>query len=145
MSRDTPAAEVVSLFLAEAETACDDGQFGRAMSAAGRAVTAAGQAGDPLLLIRALGTERMILRSSGDYGGALVRSTQILALADDPATAGRLTGPTATRVIASAYLEFVFSGRMHGRMPLRELLKVLDTAETPGWPRPVTRTGGRPC
>jgi tetratricopeptide (TPR) repeat protein len=132
----TPAGEVVGLFLTEAEAACDEGQFGRALSAAGRAVTAASQARDALLLVRALSTERMILRSAGDYGGALVRSTQILAMADDPATRGQLDGPVAIRAIANAYLEFVFSGRMHGRMPLRELLKVLDTAEN--W---LTATG----
>jgi tetratricopeptide (TPR) repeat protein len=123
------AETVIALFLAEAETASDEGRFAQALAATGRAISAAEQAGDALLVVRALDAERRILRSSDDHGGALVRSTRILAMAEDPATRDVLDGPTATRAIANAYLEFAFSGRMHGGMSLRELLKVLDAAD----------------
>jgi tetratricopeptide (TPR) repeat protein len=126
------------LLVDEAWTAYGEGRYQEALAAASRAVEAAGQLDDLVLLARALRVEASTLRLMGDPAAALARYTQILAMADDPATSSRLDHRDAAEAIASAYSSWAESARYLTGIPVRELFGVLEAGE-----RWLTATGHR--
>ena len=90
------------LLVDQAWAAYEEGHFQEALAAAGRAIEAAGQLDDPVLLVRALQIEASTLRLMGDFAAALARYTRIMGLAEDPATSGRLDDPDAAEAVADA-------------------------------------------
>ena len=65
----------------------------------------------------------------GDHPAALARYTQILGLAEDPATGGRLDDPQAAQAVAAAHWSWVESARFVTGIPVRELFGVLEAAD----------------
>jgi len=104
-------------------------RYEEAVAAATRAVEAAEQLDDPVLLVRALSVEAVSLSARGNYPAALTRETRILGLSRDPATRGRLDDPRVTEAVARAHWEWVEYARFTGGIPVRELFEVLDAAE----------------
>jgi tetratricopeptide (TPR) repeat protein len=94
-----------------------------------RAVQAARQLDDPVLLVRALAVEASALDILGEGAAALARYTQILGLAEDPATRGRLDDPRVVRAVAQAHMSWVEDARFAGGVPVRALFGVLDAGE----------------
>jgi tetratricopeptide (TPR) repeat protein len=119
----------VELLINESRTATEESRYRTAQDAADRAVAGAEQLGDAVLLVRAIAQQQLALRMAGDYTGALVCCTRILAMANDPATRGALSTEAAAATIARAYMYWVTSARTDARGDLRELLAMLDTAE----------------
>jgi len=119
----------VELLITESRTATEESRYRTAQDAADRAVAGAELLGDAVLLVRAIAQQQLALRMAGDYTGALVCCTRILAMAEDPATREALGTEAAAATIARAYMYWVTSARTDARAGLRELLAVLDTAE----------------
>ena len=90
-------AGAAGLLIAQAWDAHGQGRYGTARAAAARAAQAARQLDDPVLLVRALSAEATALSMLGDRAAALARYTQILGLAEDPATRGGWTIQTQRR------------------------------------------------
>jgi tetratricopeptide (TPR) repeat protein len=126
---EEPGARAAGLLVEEAWAAHGEGRYRQAVAAASRAVEAARQLDDPVLLVRALSVEAGSLRMMGDHGAALARYTRILGLAEDPASSGRLDHPHAAEAVARAYWNWVASARFMTGIPWRELSGVLDAAE----------------
>lgn len=105
------------------------GRFQASTAAAARAVETARLLDEPVLLVRALEVEASSLRLLGDYTAALAHYTQILGLAEDPATRGRLDDSRAARVVAVAHWGWADSALYVPGIPVRELFRVLDAAE----------------
>jgi tetratricopeptide (TPR) repeat protein len=122
-------SRAAGLLVDEADGAYAQGRYRHAVAAASRAVDAAGQLDDPVLLVRALRIEASALRMLGDSAAALARYTRILGLAEDPATAGRLDHPDAARAVARAYWGWVDCAQYLTSIPVRELFRVLDAAD----------------
>jgi len=122
-------AWAAGLLVDEAWDAYREGRYQQAVAAAGRAVEAAEQLDDLVLLVRALRVEASALRLWGDTTAALARYTRILGLAEDPATSGRLDDPLAAQAVADAYWSWVGCARFVTGIPVRELLRVLDAAD----------------
>jgi len=122
-------AGAAGLLISQAWEAHDQGRYGTARAAAARAVQAARQLDDPVLLVRALSVEGGALDMLGDKAAALARYTQILGLAEDPATRGRLEHPDAAWAVANAHMHWVESARLAGGVPVRALFGVLDAGE----------------
>ncbi len=131
-------AWAAGLLVDEAWAAYSEGRYQQALAAAGRAVEAAGQLDDPVLLVRALQVQAATLRLMGDYAAALARYTRIMGLAEDPATSGRLDDSRAAKAAADAYPSWVEAARYVTGIPVRELFGVLDAAD-----RWLTTTGHR--
>ena len=104
-------------------------RFQAAVAAAARAAEVARLLDDLVLLVRALHVEADSLILLGDSAAALARFTQILGLAEDPATRGRLEDPQAVRAVAAAHWGWTESARYVPGIPVRELFRVLDAAE----------------
>ena len=119
----------VELLITESRTATEESRYRTAQDAADRAVAGAEQLGDAVLLVRAIAQQQLALRMAGDYTGALVCCTRILAMAEDPSTREALSTEAAAATIARAYMYWVTSARTDARADLRELLAMLDTAE----------------
>lgn len=119
----------VELLITESRTATEESRYRTAQDAADRAVAGAEQLGDAVLLVRAIAQQQLALRMAGDYTGALVCCTRILAMAEDPGTRAALSTEAAAATIARAYMYWVTSARTDARADLRELLAMLDTAE----------------
>jgi len=126
------------LLVDEAWAAYSEDRYQEALAAASRAVEAAGQLDDLVLLARALWIEASTLQLLGDDAAALARFTQILAMADDPATSSRLDHPDAAMAVFSAYRNWTESARHLTGIPVRELFGVLEAGE-----RWLTATGRR--
>jgi tetratricopeptide (TPR) repeat protein len=118
-------ARAAGLLVSQAWDAINAGRFLEALSAAGRAVLAAGQLDDPVLLVRALDAEAAALQMTGDHAAALARYTRILGLAGDRATSGRLDDPAAAR----AHWNWVGCARFLTGIPVRDLFGVLEAAD----------------
>jgi tetratricopeptide (TPR) repeat protein len=131
-------AWAAGLLVDEAWAAYTEGRYQEALAAASRAVEAAGQLDDLVLLTRALSVEASTLKMMGDKAAALARYTQILGMADDPATSSRLDHPDAAKAVASAYWNWVQCARFLTGIPVRELFGVLEAGE-----RWLTATGHR--
>jgi tetratricopeptide (TPR) repeat protein len=131
-------SQAAALLVDRAWDAYDEGRLQEALSAAARAVEAAGRLADPVLLVRALSAEGQALKSAGDCKAALARYTRILGLAQDPATSSLLDHPDTATAIASAYSEWVDCARFLTSIPVRELFRVLDEGQ-----RWLTVTGHR--
>ena len=121
-------AGAAGLLISQAWEAHDQGRYGTARAAAARAVQAAQQLDDPVLLVGALSAEGAALSMLGDKAAALARYTQILGLAEDPATRGRLDDPDAAWAVTQAHMHWVDSARFAG-VPVRALFGVLDAGE----------------
>ena len=119
----------VELLITESRTATEESRYRTAQDAADRAVAGAEQLGNAVLLVRAIAQQQLALRMAGDYTGALVCCTRILAMAEDPSTREALSTEAAAATIARAYMYWVTSARTDARADLRELLAMLDTAE----------------
>jgi tetratricopeptide (TPR) repeat protein len=117
------------LLIDQAWAALGQGRYGTARAAAARAVQAARQLDDPVLLVRALAVEAGALRMQGDDAAALARYTQILGLTEDPATRGQLDDPDAGWAIAQAHMDWVETASFAGGVPVRALFGVLDAGE----------------
>jgi tetratricopeptide (TPR) repeat protein len=117
------------LLVNQAWDALRQGRFQEALAAAAQAVEAAGQLDDPVLLVRALQIQANTLQMTADYAAALAGFTKIMALAEDPATSGRLDDPKAAEAVAAAYWNWVESARSVGGIPVRELFTVLDAGD----------------
>ena len=122
-------AGAAGLLISQAWEACGQGRYGTARAAAARAVQAAKQLDGPVLLVRALAAEASALEMLGDKATALARYTQILGLAEDPATRGRLDDPDAAWAVAHAHMHWVESARSAGGVPVRALFGVLDAGD----------------
>src|SRR6266567_2554958 len=92
-------ARAAGLLINEAWADVRESRYQAAVAAAGRAAEAARQLNDPVLLVRALRVEAGALRMMGDDPAALARYTQVLGLAHDPATSGRLDDPDAAYAV----------------------------------------------
>jgi len=123
------AAGAGGLLISQAWEAYGQGRYGTARAAAARAVQAARQLDDPVLLVRALAVEGAALSMLGDKAAALARYTQILGLAEDPATRGRLEHPDAAWEVTQAHMNWVDSARSAGGVPVRALFGVLDAGD----------------
>jgi tetratricopeptide (TPR) repeat protein len=117
------------LLISEAWGAIGQGRYGTSRAAATRAVQAARQLDDPVLLVRALSAEAVALDMLGDKAAALARYTRILGLAEDPATRGRLDDPAAAQEVARAHMNWVESAGFADNIPVRALFGVLDAGE----------------
>jgi tetratricopeptide (TPR) repeat protein len=122
-------SRAAGLLVDQAWAAVSGGRYPEAVSAAGRAVQAARHLDDLVLLVRALAVEGSALSLSGDHAGALGRYTEILGLAHDPATSGRLGDGAAVEAVARAHWGWVASARYMTSIPVRDLLGALDAAE----------------
>jgi tetratricopeptide (TPR) repeat protein len=122
-------AGAAGLLIAQAWDAHGQGRYGTARAAAARAAQAARQLDDPVLLVRALSAEATALSMLGDRAAALARYTQVLGLAEDPATRGRLEDPAAAWAVADAHMSWVEAARFVGGVPVRALFGVLDAGE----------------
>jgi tetratricopeptide (TPR) repeat protein len=122
-------AGAAGLLVDQAWDAYSQDRYGTARAAAARAVQAAQQLDDPVLLVRALSAEASALDMLGDDAAALARYTQILGLAEDPATRGRLEDPDAAWAVADAHMSWVEAARFAGGVPVRALFGVLDAGE----------------
>jgi len=117
------------LLIKQAWTALEETRYQEAMAAASRAVKAAEQLDDPVILVRALGAEAATSVTLGDYPAALACYTQILGLAQDSSTNDRLDDPRAAYEIASAHWNWVQSARFMTGIPVRALFEVLNAAD----------------
>jgi tetratricopeptide (TPR) repeat protein len=126
---EEPGSRAAGLLVRQAWAALGEGRYPEAVSAAGRAVQAARHLDDMVLLAGALSAEGSALRMSGDYAGALGRFTEILGLAHDPATGGRLDDSTAGEAVARAHWEWVDCARYVTGISVRDLLGALDAAD----------------
>ncbi|HTY08537.1 MAG TPA: tetratricopeptide repeat protein, partial [Candidatus Edwardsbacteria bacterium] len=117
------------LLIDQAWDAYGQDRYGTARAAAARAVQAAQMLDDPALLVQALSAEASALDMLGDNTAALARYTQILGLAEDPATRGRLDDPAAAEAVVDAHMSWVDSARLAGGVPVRALFGVLDAGE----------------
>jgi tetratricopeptide (TPR) repeat protein len=131
-------ARAAGLLIGQAWDAYRGGRFQQALAAAERAVQAAGQLDDPVLLVRALRVQGAAFQVTGDPAAALVRYTRIMGLAEDPATGSRLDDPTAAEAVADAYWRWAEAARLAGGIPVRELFRVLEAGD-----RWLTATGHR--
>jgi tetratricopeptide (TPR) repeat protein len=122
-------AGAAGLLIDQAWDAYGQGRYGTARAAAVRAVQAARQLDDPVLLVRALAAEASALDLLGDRAAALARYTQILGLVEDPATRGRLEDPAVVRAVARAHVAWVEAARTVSGVPVRALFGVLDAGE----------------
>ena len=122
----------------QAWAAYSEDRYQEALAATSRAVAAAEQLDDPVLLIRALSIEAATLQMIDDYTAALARWTRIMGVAEDPATRGRLNDPDADEAIAVAYCGWVSTAQHLPSIPMRELFRVLDAGD-----RWLTATGHR--
>jgi tetratricopeptide (TPR) repeat protein len=129
MTQSLDSSAAAGLLVDQAWEAYNAGRFQEALSAAGRAAEAATRLDDQVLLVQALDVEGWALYILGDAAGALARCTQILGMAEDPATRGRLDHPDAARMVARAYWHWVGCARFITSIPLRDLFGVLDAAE----------------
>jgi tetratricopeptide (TPR) repeat protein len=84
---------------------------------------------DLVLLVRALRVEACTLELLGDAVAALAHYTQIMGLAQDPVSSGRLDDPLAAETVAAAYWLWVAAALFVGGIPVRELFEVLDAGE----------------
>jgi tetratricopeptide (TPR) repeat protein len=123
------SAAAADRLVSQAWTAYGADRYQEAAAAAARAVDVAGQLGDPVLLVRALRIGATAQSVLGDDAAALACYTQILGLADDPATRGRLEGPSAAEAVAVAYWSWVRCARSLPGISVPELHQVLDAAE----------------
>jgi tetratricopeptide (TPR) repeat protein len=128
MAEDLGAA-AAKLLVDQADAAYGQGRYREAVAAAGRAVQAARHLDNPVLLVHALRTEASALAMLGDDAAALARCTEILGLAQDPATSRRLDDPAAAEAVARAHWNWVNSARYLTSIPMRELFSVLDAAD----------------
>jgi tetratricopeptide (TPR) repeat protein len=123
------AAQATELLIGEAWSAHQEGRYQAALAAAGRAVEAAQQLDDPVLLIRALRAEATATRQTGNFPAALASYTRILGLAEDSANRGRLDDRRAAEAIGVAHWDWVECARFVTGIPVRELFGVLEAAE----------------
>ena len=121
-------AGAAGLLIDEAWEAYRQDRYGTARAAAARGVQAARQLDDPVLLVRALAAEAAAL-NMGDSPAALARYTEILGLAEDPATRGRLEDPDAAWAVVEAHMAWVQAADFAGGVPVRALFGVLDAGE----------------
>ncbi len=130
MSTDA-VKEVVDTFLNEADAAYKDRLWRKSAAAAARAVQAATIARDPFMILRSLYYERRALWKQADFGTALVRDTQALAIAEDYAGHEGLSGYGGAWYIAMAKCSWVqdMLNQTGNDDKLRQLLEVLDDAE----------------
>jgi len=131
-------AWAAGLLVSQAWAAYQEGRHQEALAAADRAIKAGEQEDDPVLLVRALRIQAYTLKAIGDHPAALARSTKVMALAEDPATGGRLDDPLAAEAVADAYWGWVEAALFAGGMPVRELFRVLEAGD-----RWLTATGHR--
>jgi tetratricopeptide (TPR) repeat protein len=132
------SAEAAERLVGQAWAAYEDDRYQDAAAAAAQAAEAAGQLGDPVLLVRALRAEASAQRLLGDHAAALARYTRILGLAGDPVNRDRLVGASAAEAIAVAHWSWVRCARSLPGIEVPELHQVLDAAE-----RWLTATGHR--
>lgn len=123
------AARAAKLLVDQAWAASKEGRYREAVAAAARAVEAAEQLDDPVLLVLGLSAEANTLRLLGDHSAALARCTRILGLAGDPATSGGLDAWRAAKSVADAHWSWVECALYLTGIPVRELFGVLDAAE----------------
>lgn len=130
MSTDA-VKEVVEAFLTEADAAYKDRRWHKSAAVAARAVQAATIAKDPFMILRSLYYERRALWKQADFGTALVRDTQALAVADEYAGHEGLSGYGGAWYIAMAKCCWVqdMLNQTGNDDKLRQLLEVLDDAE----------------
>lgn len=121
-------SEVVTVFIREADAAFDERNWGRGVARAERAVRAARLIGDALLIVRALYCEARGLWNL-DRGAAVVRYTEILALAEAPDTRDKLDNASAAWYVAYAYCLLVDALLTQTSTPYTKLLDVLDVGE----------------
>jgi tetratricopeptide (TPR) repeat protein len=121
-------ARAIELLLDKAWEAVREGRCRPAVAAARWAVLAAEDLDDPALLVRALAAEADSLRLLGNHPAALARYSKVLALANDPALAGRLAGESAAWAVAQAHMNWVECGRFVTEISTRELFRVIDAA-----------------
>jgi tetratricopeptide (TPR) repeat protein len=131
-------SRAAGLLVDQAWAAIRDGRYPEAAAAAGRAVQAARHLDELVLLVRALAAEGSALQMLGDDAKALGRYTEILGLAHDPVTSGRLDSPAAASAIGRAHWEWVECARYVTSIPVRDLFGALDEAD-----RWLTATGHR--
>jgi tetratricopeptide (TPR) repeat protein len=122
-------SQAAGLLVKQAWTDYVAGRYRAAVAAATRAAEAARQLDDVALLARALNAEAGALTQLGDSPAALARYTQILGLAEDPATRGHLDDDAIAEVIAAAHWNWVHCARFVPGIPVRELFTVLDAAQ----------------
>ncbi len=122
-------ASAIGLLVDQALAAYGQDRYTEAQAAAQRAVQAARQFDDPVLLVRALRAEADALWILGDDGAALARYTEILGLAGDPANSARLDDPVAADSIGRAHWSWVACARFITAIPVRELFTALDAAD----------------
>lgn len=122
-------ARAAGLLIGQAWADHAAGRYQAAVAAASRAVEAARLLDDPALLVRALRVEASALMMLGDYQAALTGFTQILGLAEDPASRSRLDDLLAAETVAAAHWGWTECARNVPGIPVRELFRVLDAAE----------------
>jgi len=129
MADEELGGRVAGMLVDQAYAANWEGRYQEALAAAARAVEAAEQLDDPVLLVRALNVEATSLRLLGDLTGALARYTRVLGVSQDPGTSGRLDDLRAASAVAEAHWAWVECARHMAGIPVRELFGVLDAAQ----------------
>ena len=122
-------AWAAGLLVDEAWAAYREGRYQEATEAAARAVEAAEQLDDPVLLVRAVNVEAAAFKLLGNHPAALARYTRILGLSQDRVTSDRLDDPLVAQAVASAHWNWVECALLVTGIPVRGLFAVLDAAE----------------
>lgn len=120
--------EVVEAFLREAHDAFNEGDWRSGGTRAEHAVRAARLIGDPFLIVRALYCEHRGLWHV-DPGAAIVRFTEILALAEAPDTRDKLDNESAAWYVGWTYCLLVEALTTQTSTSYAKLLDVLDAGE----------------
>lgn len=125
----------LELLINEAQSLNNDCQYLNALAAAERAVSLAEELNDPAWLVRALLPEEEALRLSGQVAAALIRSSRILAMAEDPDTREALTSDANVEDIFLAYIRWIDAAHYVTDFPCTRLFDVVDAADR--WLRAV--------
>ena len=121
--------EAIRLFINEARAFNSECRYSRALAPASRAVSLAEEINNPEWLVSALSAEEIALRLTGDMAAALVRSSRILAMAEDPVTRGSLTSSASIEIIFDAHIHWIDAAWRLSDFPKSELLKFIDSTE----------------
>jgi tetratricopeptide (TPR) repeat protein len=129
MGEQDLGAAAAGLLVDQALAAYSEDRYTQALAAATRAVQAARQLDDLVLLVRALRAQADALWILGDDAAAMARYTEILGLANDPATSARLDDPDAATAIGRAHWSWVACARFITAIDVRQLFTALDAAD----------------
>lgn len=123
------ATRAIELLLADARRVNSEYRYAAAVDAARRARALAADIDAPALRLRAAVEEADALRMMGDKRAALVRLTEALKWAHDPALQDRLAEADVRREVAQACMQTVECARYLPGIPVARLLAMLDKGE----------------